>query len=301
MILQTFLTQEKHKISEGLQNSEISGVSSRDIEIIFCEVLQISDIQLITESQKILTEIQISEISERISERISGKSISEIFQKKMFFGEEFFVTNDVLTPRPETEFLVEYALQEFAKNPEHISGFMDIGTGSGCIITSIAKNILHPVGAMSDRQEQPEFLAADISEKALEVAKKNFCRVVLHTTEKVTFRISNLLANFSPEEISGKIIVTNLPYIPQKDEEWMDREVLGGDPHLALFSGETGTDLYQEFFLQLKKIPDFYMVIFEYDPPQTPFFQKFLEEYFPEKNIEFFPDLSGELRFGVMK
>jgi len=311
MTLHTFLTQQKKNISPDL---------SRDVEIIFCEVLGISDIQLITQSQKILTEEQMLEISEKISERISGKSISEIFQKKMFFGEEFWVTNDVLTPRPETEFLVEKALSLYVRGGERgdeISGFVDIGTGSGCIITSIAKNSKNiDEGRM---QYAPTFLAGDISEKALTVARKNAEKILGDHKGKplqtIDFIKSDLLENFlyldshrlhtsilsnKRNKISGKIIVTNLPYIPQKDEEWMEREVLGGDPHLALFSGETGTDLYQKFFLQLKKFPDFYAVIFEYDPPQTEFFQKFLKKHFPERSVEFFPDLFGKIRFGLV-
>lgn len=324
--LDIFLHTEKQNCRAENKNSEISqnisGVSVRDIEIIFCEILELSDVDLITKTQKILTENEIREISEKISARKSGKSLSEIFQKKMFFGTEFFVTNDVLTPRPETECIVEYSLSLFKRGSKteegtpEISGFLDIGTGSGCIITSIAKYIGKKI---------PEFLAGDISEKALVVARKNAEKILPHpqplsprereaehtnTKNSIDFRQSDLLENFSDAEISGKIIVTNLPYIPQKDEEWMEREVLGGDPHVSLFSGETGLDLYQKFFTQLKTVSDtlkksensdFYAVIFEYDPPQTEFFQKFLSELFPERNIEFFKDLSGQVRFGVVK
>ncbi len=279
MILETFLRQAKQKFS---------GVEKRDIELIFSEVLGLSSVDLITKNTQEISQSDEQKIQKFLQMRQDGHAFSEISGKKGFFNLEFLVTNDVLTPRPETEFLVEWALATLEKNPE-ISRVIDIGTGSGCIISSIAHN--------APPEFSGKFLASDVSEKALDVAKKN----AKNAEFSVDFRLSNLLENFSSSEIFGAILVTNLPYIPQKDAEWMDAEVIKGDPNLALFSGEKGLDLYIQFFNSLQKFPDFSAVCFEYDPPQTPFFQKFLTENFPKRKISFYEDLRGETRFGVVE
>jgi release factor glutamine methyltransferase len=288
--LKTLLSKAKQKID------------ARDAEIIFCEVLQLSLPELITKDEEQISEKNEKKIEELVDLRANGKSISEIFQKKMFFGEEFFVTNDVLTPRPETEFIVEYVLSELENFPEQkqkkISAIIDIGTGSGCIITSICKNFLENPQIP---QKDINFYASDISKKAIQIAQKN-ARKILGEEEKIQFRQSDLLESFSHKELNNACIVTNLPYIPQIDEEWIDKEVLQGDPHLALFSGEKGLDVYEKFFVQLaKKQKNFYTLVFEFDPPQEPFFKNFLEKLFPQKKLTFFTDLQGAVRFGALK
>lgn len=273
-------------------------ISPRDADIIVSEVLGFSQVELITKEKESIDQENREKIFHLVSLRQQHQSISEMFQKKHFFNLEFTVSSDVLTPRPETEFLVEFALSHLSNDTsKKRRKVIDIGTGSGCILLSIVHEYTkNPEIFVQDLH----FLGVDISSKALDIAKKNTIKNIPQEHFKtLEFRSSHLLENITAEELNNALIVTNLPYIPQSDELWMEKEVLQGDPALALFSGEDGLDLYKEFFRSLsRRSEDFYGVVFEFDPPQKIFLQDFLQKLFPYRNISFHSDLSGKIRFG---
>ena len=134
-----------------------------------------------------------------------------------FYGLPFYVNEDVLIPRPETEELVEWIASEFWNQPLRI---LDIGTGSGCIAVTLAKKLL-----------QATVEAWDISSKALAVAERN----AAINKVKVTFRQLDVLNESS--KIRGKfdVIVSNPPYVMNAEKEEMHHNVLNYEPHLALF------------------------------------------------------------------
>jgi len=260
-------------------------IKTLDAEILACEVFNISKTQLITKSEeKISVELQ-KKFLDCVQQRKNGQSISEILKRKNFYGYDFIVNNDVLTPRPETEILVENAFEYIQEND--IQEIIDIGTGSGCIIITLAL-LLEKI----NNNTYKKFLAVDISEKALQIAKENAEK--FDQQKNIIFKKSDLLSQIKNTEIENACIITNLPYIPESDI--LAKEVINGDPKLALFSGKKGSDLYTQFFNQL---PDtFSAVFFEFDPPQQKYFQKLLSEKFTKRKIYFFPDYSGDIRFG---
>ena len=145
-----------------------------------------------------------------------------------FFGLSFFVNENVLIPRPETEELVDWIIQEEKKferlKNEEIEGqktikILDIGTGSGCIAISLAKNIPNAT-----------VFAIDVSAKALEVAKKNakINQVSVTFLEKNILETDDLLEQFD-------IIVSNPPYVRNLEKQEIKKNVLEHEPHLALF------------------------------------------------------------------
>lgn len=164
-----------------------------------------------------------------------------------FFSLPFYVDTRVLTPRNDTETMVYQVL----KNEQPETTYIDVGTGSSCVISSILKNI---------KYQATSAFWVDISDDALAVANIN--RAWLGLQDKLDLRKSNLLEIFlkREEEITGRhlVITANLPYIKNDDIEHMDAEVLENDPHIALFWGkETGFELYEillEQILELKKI-----------------------------------------------
>ncbi len=172
---------------------------------------------------KILSPEKITKISNLINIRLEKNiPIQYLLGYAYFMGEKFFVTEDVLIPRPETELLVQKVIEFKGKT------VLDIGTGSGCIAIMIKK--------LSEK----EVTACDISKKALEIAVKNAKN--LHA--EVNFIESNLFEN-----ISGKfdIIVSNPPYIPMKTMFELQKEVIGHEPHLALFAeDEEGVEFYKK-------------------------------------------------------
>ena len=159
-----------------------------------------------------------------LSERLRGKPTQYITHNQEFFGRDFYVNDNVLIPRPETEHLVEAALGYLAGHAG--ARVLDVGTGSGAIAISLALESKHPV------------LASDISLPALTVAERN------RSTHKaaVRFFAADLLESVTPASID--LLVSNPPYVPGADAANMQSEVRDWEPHVALFAGDSGLEIY---------------------------------------------------------
>ncbi len=164
----------------------------------------------------------------------SGEPVAYLTGMKEFYGLDFFVNKNVLIPRPETEHLVDSVLSWSQKNGE-VPSILDVGTGSGCIAVSLAKKLL-----------SVKITASDISPDALEVARINAKRHGV--SDRITFVLADLMAGV---EGSFDIIVANLPYIGKKKYNFISRETYEHEPHVALFGGEDGLQLYEKFFQQI--------------------------------------------------
>ena len=222
---------------------EKHNIDSEEVNILFCEALNLSLSELIL--KKNITEKEQVEINRAIAKRLKGIPIQKIFKRAYFYGNAFFVNNNVLCPRPETELLVEEVLKniKFAKNDKKITintqktnkklKILDLCTGSGCIAISIKKNF------------NEDIFASDISKKALYIARKN----AKNLDAKIRFFESDLF-----EKINQKfnIIVSNPPYIKSSDIQNLDTEVKNYDPILALDGGEDGLVFYKKIASQAK-------------------------------------------------
>lgn len=146
--------------------------------------------------------------------------IQYLLGKTNFYGMDFEVNENVLIPRPETEELVEWIINENAKidKPKKIK-ILDIGTGSGCIAISLAKNI-----------PNAQVYAMDVSKKAIETAKRN----AVNNKTDVTFILQDIL-NAEELKCNFDIIVSNPPYVRNLEKEEIKKNVLDYEPHLALF------------------------------------------------------------------
>ena len=160
------------------------------------------------------------EFNALLSRRLQGEPTQYILGTAAFFGRDFFVTPDVLIPRPETELLVEWVVQcaRLIPNPR----ILDLGTGSGCIATTLALEL-----------PGSKVTAIDISLEALAVAKKNATTL----GADVSFLHADMLLE-APPAGDYDLIVSNPPYIPEVEKTDMQREVLDHEPHLALFPGD---------------------------------------------------------------
>ena len=145
--------------------------------------------------------------------------IQYIIGETEFYGLVFNVNEDVLIPRPETEELVDWVVSEFKTKKTRLR-VLDIGTGSGCVAISLAKNL-----------SDIEVYAMDVSEKALEVAKIN---AELNVVD-VEFLELDILKTESIRDLEFDVIVSNPPYVREKEKEKMKSNVLDNEPHLALF------------------------------------------------------------------
>ena len=160
-----------------------------------------------------------------LERRVKREPVSLITGHREFWGLDFDVTSDVLTPRPETEVLVEAALARL-ENYNHTPHVVDVGTGSGCVAIVIAQ------------QTDAQVSATDVSEAAIAVAKRNAERH--NVSERIRWVCAPLLDNI-PE--TPDVIVANLPYIPRSDISKLPPEVRSFEPHTALDGGPDGLHL----------------------------------------------------------
>lgn len=197
-----------------------------DLDFIFCEILNKNraEYKLIKE----ITKTDFKKILKIVAKRAQGEPISKIFGHASFYGLDFHVTKDVLSPRMDTERLVEEALKFCNKKTK----VLDIGTGSGAIAIAIAKN------------SSCRVTAVDISDEALSIARKN----AENNNVRVDFKKSDLFSSLKKERFD--IIISNPPYIPSKDVTNLDEEVRLYDPIIALDGGEDGLDFYRKIIVE---------------------------------------------------
>jgi release factor glutamine methyltransferase len=164
-----------------------------------------------------LTSLEIENWKDVLNQLAYHKPIQYIFNKANFYGLEFEVNESTLIPRPETEELVEWILKEYEfKGSIKI---LDIGTGSGCIAVSLAKNLSYA-----------HVFAIDVSGDALAIAEKN----ALNNNVNVTFWQKDILAADTLPEVFD-VIVSNPPYVRNLEKAEINKNVLEYEPHLALF------------------------------------------------------------------
>jgi release factor glutamine methyltransferase len=161
-----------------------------------------------------------------ITRRLTREPVSHIVGSREFWGLDFEVNRDVLTPRPETELVVQAAIDVCPREGHPI--IVDIGTGSGCIAVALATELPHA-----------RFIASDVSPAALTVARRNAAR------HGVIERIAFLHTAIVPPENDIDLIVSNPPYIPTGDRDALPPEVRDYEPHGALFAGQDGLAFYR--------------------------------------------------------
>lgn len=197
-----------------------------DAELLVCEAAKCSRVQLITRDDVMLTSQQETELETMLLRRLKYEPMQYILGHCEFMGLDFKVNSNTLIPRPDTECLVEYVLNYIKEN--NAKTVLDIGTGSGAIIISLA--------SLSDIKGT----GADISEGALMVAGEN--ADINSVAEKVSFIKSDLFEN-----ITGRfdIIVSNPPYIESGVIPTLGSNVKDYEPVGALDGGEDGLDFYR--------------------------------------------------------
>ncbi|PJZ53675.1 peptide chain release factor N(5)-glutamine methyltransferase [Leptospira adleri] len=236
------------KSEEFLKKKEIS-TARLDAEILLADLLNLQRVKLYVNFERLLNESEKDAYRERIVERSKNKPTSYITGQKAFYNSVFFVNENVLIPRPETEELVEKILLDFKDDAKEIN-VLDLCTGSGCIGISLKVA----------RNDWNIFLS-DISKDALSVAEKNSNQLLGEDKESIQFFESDLFSSI-PRDLKFDLIATNPPYIPSSDKETMMKDVLDYEPHLALFLENPKdflTDLIEKAHSYLNPNGKFYM------------------------------------------
>lgn len=199
-------------------------------EVLLCHALRCERPYLYAHGTDELSTIGWIHYGRYLNERLQGKPTQYITKNQEFYGRNFRVTPDVLIPRPETEHLVEAAVSAVGK-----SGYrriVDVGTGSGAIAVSIALETNRQVAA------------CDVSLPALDIARHN----ATANGATVAFFAGDLVSAVAPRSVD--LLVSNPPYIPGSDAANMQREVREWEPHVALFAGDTGLEIYERLIAQ---------------------------------------------------
>ena len=206
-----------------------------------------------------------------------------ITKQAEFYGREFIVSPDTLIPRPETEELVEKIIAFLS---EQSSGkVLEIGVGTGCIIHTLAL-------------ESPDFSyqGVDISEGALEVAKKNQEKYKL---ENVSLYLSDVFQEVSPQKFVA--IISNPPYIDISEKNVMDESVLRFEPEVALFAEDEGLAIYRNIAQNLENyLLEEGQAFFEIGFQQGKAVQQLFEHYYPNREVSIHKDLSGNDRMIIV-
>src|SRR3989344_1910703 len=261
-----------------------------DAEVLLSQILKKDKAWLFANANNNLTIKQLNKFRNLIRKRANHWPVAYLTGHKEFFGLDFKVNPDVLIPRPETELLVELALNRISNRESRIENIIDVGTGSGCIVIAIAKNV---------KNQNIKFYATDVSNAVLKIAKQNAKRHGVG--KKIKFFKGNLLGPIlnSKFDIRDSLIIANLPYgwNQWKNNTSADTAGLKFEPQRALFTKESGLYHIRRLFEQAAKfkIRNSTLLI-EFDPRQKQKLLSLTKKYFPKAKFKFHRDLSTKFR-----
>ena len=193
-----------------------------DVEILLSKLIKKDKKYLILNSKEVLSSKELNIFKKLIERRMKGEPIAYLINKKEFWKNEFYVSKDVLIPRPDTELLIEKILEIYSKKSQF--QILDIGTGSGCILLSLLKERNRAYGT-----------GIDISKKSINVSKIN--AKLLNLTNRTRFYHSSI-DNFNYGKYD--LIVSNPPYIELLNLKYLEKDVVKFEPKLALNGGLDG-------------------------------------------------------------
>ena len=269
--LTSFLDWAQHKLIQAKVDSP-----QLDAEVLMAESLNISRAELMTYPGRVLSRIEAENFRSRIERRVLREPVSQITGVQEFWSLEFLVDEKVLTPRPETEILVEQCLKALAKDSSTLK-ILDLGTGSGILAITLAKEI-------------PQSQVTAIEKSALEVARKNALRHV------VADRICFMSVDMMTADWQGPyhLIVSNPPYIESENLSKCMPEVRQYEPVLALDGGRDGLDYYRFIIPKaLEQLEEDGLLAFEVGHTQAAAVVTLMEIYLDYQDIQVVQDYSG--------
>jgi len=202
-----------------------------DAQTLLAEALGKDRTYLIINFNQQLSEGILSAFLTMVDRRAAGEPLQYITGRQEFFGLDFEVTPDVLIPRPETELIVEESIRIVQQDGIARPVIVDVGAGSGAIAVALAREL-----------GDARVIASDVSEAALRVARRNAARHGLG--DRVDFVASDMLDAFAEEEFAD-FILSNPPYVSEKEMPSLQREVRDWEPRLALTDSNDGLSLYR--------------------------------------------------------
>ncbi|GBU26266.1 protein-(glutamine-N5) methyltransferase [Fibrobacteria bacterium R8-3-H12] len=270
-----------NKTTDFLQKHGVPN-AKLDSQLLLSHGLGLKRMDLFLNFDRPLSEPELANLRPMVARRAKREPLQHIIGNTSFRGHQIKCDKRALIPRQETELILDI-LQE-NKEPK-IENILDVGTGSGAIAIAAALEL------------NANVFACDISEEALSLAKEN---VALHKLEeKISLAKSDLLSNV-PNNIEFDALLANLPYIRLGDKNSLQPEVLGGDPHLALFGGSDGLELIRKLLNTCAShLKSNAPVILEIANGQEKILQN--ETFAGVEWVESRKDYNGQARFSIFK
>ncbi len=226
--LKEIIQESKKYITEEL--------SFEEIKWLLKDIFSLEEYELIAKSNDIFDDEKFMTLLKKAND----VPVSYLLGYQDFYGYRYQVNKNVLIPRNETEELINYCLEYIKKNNYKKIKILEIGTGSGCICITLNKEL-------NKLNIDNEITSCDISNEALKVAKQN----ALILNSNINFIESDVFSNLINYDYD--LIISNPPYIEKN--EFVSKRVLNNEPHIALFSDETGLEIYQKMFFLSPRMP----------------------------------------------
>ncbi len=300
------ITSIKQALKYGINELNKTKIYSAhlDAEILLCHILGLTKEKLHMNFQFPISNFQYQKYKKIINKRKKYYPVAYLAGKKEFYGIDFLVNKNVLIPRPETELLIDEILKfcrgTLQRTPTKI---LEIGTGSGCIALTLAKHL-----------PKYHIIATDISNKALNIAKKNYRKLKQDnklTRFQVRFKRSDLLSEFKNPKYrkwakKPDIIVANLPYLTKEELPlaWLGtgKELsIKYEPKSALYGGKGGLEYFEKLFKQIKEKEWESLTLFlEIGETQANKISRLAKKYFKSPKIEIKKDLAKRDRVMII-
>ena len=275
---------------------QASSLPQLEVELLLSFILKKPREFIIIHPEFAINKLQEKKFLSLEDRRLNNFPIAYLMGHKEFYGLNFKVNKNVLVPRPETEMLVDIILEYANSKPEKLD-FIDIGTGSGVIIISLAKTCKQKCPS---KYQKSSFTALDISTSALSVAKYNSKQQGLNT--KIEFIKSDLLNSLKSKKLTGKnlIIAANLPYLTV--QQIKSEPSISQEPKLALEAGYDGLKYYRRLLRDLKpiKFASLFLIL-EIDPRQAQKIKELIKKQWLKSKPKIIKDLSKNNRFALVE
>ena len=270
--LKEIIQESKKYITEEL--------SFEEIKWLLKDIFSLEEYELITKSNDIFDDEKFMTLLKKAND----VPVSYLLGYQDFYGYRYQVNKNVLIPRNETEELINYCLEYIKKNNYKKIKILEIGTGSGCICITLNKEL-------NKLNIDNEITSCDISNEALKVAKQN----ALILNSNINFIESDVFSNLINYDYD--LIISNPPYIEKN--EFVSKRVLNNEPHIALFSDETGLEIYKKIFSQINKFINLKALFFEISPCIEQGLELLKNKYCPNFNSQYKKDINGFIRFAI--
>ena len=300
----------------GIESDEL------DTRVLIAHVLKKDSLYLFTHPDEEISALAKSKIQKLIKKRSLNEPVAYLTGHKEFYGHDFYVNCLTLIPRPESEWLVGQALENIEYRISNIAqpsksnnqysslNILDIGTGSGCLIISLVKELQK----LQLDLKKFDFYASDLSLSALAVAKKNEKNLLFDSlpsakvenpkqfstsSNHINFILSDLFSNRSLHQ-NFDLILANLPYVPEKvgSLESGIRSSIDYEPRSAIFADQNGAAIIKKFLDQsFDYIAQDGTILIELDPRNAKTIQKYAEKIYPKSKMNLTKDLAGFDRY----